>query len=91
MNKWLEQFCKDVFVDPINASYAARIVNGGVDGFIARHGAPADESAHKLWLEQGIWFTWDTKLLDGKQSDEDKRVAVLERLEAIHRIRLRLD
>lgn len=85
MKDWLQKFCRDVWGDKPEAAYAARIIDGGVDGFIARHGAPKDEVEHKHWLEQGLWFAYDNKVPEGGGSDEDKRVAVLEHLEKVHR------
>lgn len=80
---WLEEFCETVFPKQ-RQRQAFDVVRGGVDGFWARHGGPRDDAEHRRWLEQGIWFAHDTKLLDADMGLEDKRVAILERLEKLH-------
>ncbi len=86
-SSWLVKFCTDVFVDEVRARTAAGLVRGGVDGFSARHREPVSDADEKRLLEAAIWFVWDTKLLDADNGVEDKRVAILERLEFIRGVR----
>lgn len=80
---WLTKFCKDVFVEPGRVAQATSIVQGGVDGFIARHGE-SEEPGERRLLEQAIWFAHDTSLLDSQMSLSDRREAVLDHLEKVH-------
>jgi len=77
---WLADFCRDVFVGQLPADKASRVIQGGVDGYCARHGTP-EEAGERQLLEQAGWFVHDTKLLDADMGIEDMRVAVLEHLE----------